>query len=145
MKYIPLFILIQLVSAVLFLPGVVLCGTMVLLKAYALVPNPTPLHPWNDANLYHWKARWMWIFDNEEDGLCPQWYSKENNRSLGWNIFIWVALRNYANNLRFVRGVSMVGRPLWLRTFTIRGEQYHIEAGWLNDGYPSFNFGPGPW
>jgi hypothetical protein len=145
-KYIPLFVLIQLASALLFLPGVLFCGAFTLAGAFVLKPNPTPLHPWNDPQLYHWRSRWMWIFDNAEDGLSPAWYLKANpRRSLRANIFIWSALRNYANNLRFVPGVSKVGRPIWLRAFTWRGQTHHIEAGWLDDGYPTMNIGPGPW
>jgi hypothetical protein len=147
MKYIPLFILIQLISIlVLFLPGVIFCGACILLKLYKLEPNPTPLHPYNDPNLYHWTPRWMWIWDNKEDGLSPVWYLKANpTRSLGWNFFIWTAFRNYANNWRFVPGVSKVGRPIFLRIFKWKGNIHHFEAGWLNDGYPTLNIGPGPW
>jgi hypothetical protein len=147
MKYIPLFILIQLISIlVLFPPGVVLCGICTLLKLYELRDNPTPLHPWNDLKIYRWTPRWMWIWDNREDGLSPVWYLKaHSNRPLRWNFFVWTAFRNYANNWRFVPGVSKVGRPIFSRKFTFRGKVMHFDAGWLTDGYPTLNVGYGPW
>jgi hypothetical protein len=146
-KYIPLFILIQIISIFgLFLPGVILCGLCTLLGLYELRDNPTPLHPWNDPKIYRWTPRWMWMWDNREDGLSPEWYLKAHpKRSLRWNFFIWTAFRNYANNFRFVPGVSKVGRPLFTRSFTFRGKLMHFDAGWLNDGYPTLNVGYGPW
>jgi hypothetical protein len=159
-KYIPLFILIQIISIFgLFLPGVILCGLCTFLRLYKSELNSTPLHPWNDPVLFRWSPRWMWMWDNREDGLSPEWYLKAHTaytfkilgrtfsikRSMRWNFFIWTAFRNYANNWRFVPGVSKVGRPIFTRSFTFRGKLMHFDAGWLNDGYPTLNVGYGPW
>jgi hypothetical protein len=93
-----------------------------------------------DGKQYHWQFSWMWIFDNEEDGLAAAWYlERHSNRPLALNIFIWTALRNFANNLRYVKGVSEVGRPLWLWT----NGKYYAKAGWLSDGYPAISAGSG--
>jgi hypothetical protein len=160
LRYILLFILIQIISIFgLFAPGVVLCGICTLFKLYELRDNPTPLHPWNDPKIYRWTPRWMWIWDNREDGLSPVWYLAAHpaytvkifgrtfsiKRTLRWNFFIWTAFRNYANNWRFVPGVSKVGRPIFSRAFTLRGKLRHFDAGWLPDGYPTLNIGLGPW
>jgi len=131
--YVMLFIELQLFSGLVLFPfGFILCGLMTMREAWVYVPNTTPVQPWNDRVLYHWKARWMWIFDNKEDGLCPEWYRTEyRERGFKSNVFRWTAIRNYANNFRFVWGVSGVGRPIWKRT--IGAHEY--QAGWNNSGY----------
>jgi hypothetical protein len=134
-KYTLLFVLIQLVSALLFLAGLPVCAVL----AYRGIAK-------QDANgAYHWPwAFWLW--DNAEDGTCPTWYRKAHpTRSDATNEFIWTALRNSVNNLRYVRGVSAKGRPLWLYNWTIRGKVFYFKAGWLSNGYPVLSAGAGKW
>lgn len=45
--------------------------------------------------------KWAWIWDNEEDGIYgPKWFNKgiHNFKSC----FLWSAIRNPANNMRFI-------------------------------------------
>lgn len=115
MKYIPLFILIQLVSLVLTLLGL----PIVLICLFH----------------YHHYAewpKWAWLWFNDEDGFGPK-------RGF-WNEFNWLAIRNSCNNLRYVRGVSKPGRPLWYWT---NGKHY-AKAGWeAGTGWPSLSAGSG--
>ncbi len=122
MKYIPLFVLIQLVSAVLFIVGLPVCAAC--------------------AFTGRW-PRWTWVWQNEEDGVIgPAWYNPGKTR---WLSFKWTALRNSVNNLRYVPRVSKVGRPLWIRNWTISGKVFYAKAGWLSNGYPVMSAGAGRW
>jgi hypothetical protein len=134
LKYIPLFILIQLVSAVLFVIGVPLCAALAYSKRWTY-----DIH----RDTYHWKGgRWTWLWDNQEDGTLPYWYALMYKwYSVPHAMFMWTALRNPVNNLRFVRGVSGVGRPLWRKTFVFRGKHLYVQAGWNNSGYPVLSGG----
>jgi hypothetical protein len=62
MKYIFLFITIQLVSFLLFLVGLPVCAVL----AYGNFAKA------DATGRYHWPWS-FWIWDNEEDGTCPKW------------------------------------------------------------------------
>lgn len=47
-----------------------------------------------------WRPKWAWLWGNEEDGVCPDYYLP--TRSLWLRRFSWSAVRNSVNNLRFV-------------------------------------------
>ncbi|MFI5397618.1 MAG: hypothetical protein ACHQ9S_18935 [Candidatus Binatia bacterium] len=131
MKYIPLFILIQLVSLVLTLVGIPICAAL----AYGNFSKP------GRRGLWHW-PKLFWLWDNEEDGVWCRWYRAAHpSWSVARQEFYWTAFRNPCNNLRFVWGVSANGRPLWRRTWLIRGTWYYAQAGWNGSGYPVFSAG----
>ena len=145
MKYLPLFILIQVVSVVLGFIG------LPIIAYYAYVHPQVRLakSPLTGKAILHFAHKWTWLWDNDEDGIDgggswnQQW-------SIGRRIFTWSALRNSVNNLRFVKrllwlpiSVSAVGRPLWYRTWTMFGKQFYAKAGWLSDGYPCCSAGAG--
>lgn len=122
MKYLPLFVLIQAVSTVLFFIGLPICAVC--------------------AYTGKWPA-WTWLWQNQEDGVMgPTWYNPTKSR---WKSFTWTALRNSVNNLRYVPGVSAKGRPLWIRNWTIHGKIFYAKAGWLSNGYPVLSAGAGQW
>lgn len=51
--------------------------------------------------------RWLWLWGNDQDGLCADWYHTDHmNRPWWLNAYIWSAWRNPANNLRFVRWLN---------------------------------------
>lgn len=140
MKYVPLFILIQLVSAVLTLMGVPICAVL----AYG---NFSDSQRWA---VWHW-PKWAWLWDNEEDGTAPFWYLEANPTwSFARAEFMWTALRNPCNNLRYVRGVSKVGRPLFYKTWIVpkgtlclSGREFYVKVGWLSNGFPCLSGGSG--
>lgn len=112
MKYIPLFILLQIVNIPLMVLGWFIC-----LLPYDLVP-------------------WLWGNDVDFQLLKTMTY---------WQRYVYIAWRNPVNNLRFVRGVSRVGRPLWRyewgvdNVFMFPG--YYAQAGWNNSGFPVLSAG----
>lgn len=137
MKYIPLFILIQLISAVLIVVGVPI------IAYYAYVhrivrPGYSTIGP--RKAILHFAHRWCWLWDNEEDGIDggggwnQQW-------SIGHQIFVWSAKRNPVNGLRTVSWVSAKGRPLWRKTWVMFGKHYYFQAGWNGSGYPVLSGG----
>lgn len=131
MKYIPLFILVQAVSLVLTVIGIPICAVL----AYSHYSDLGPDMKW------HWPA-WAWLWDNNEDGTMPWWYVRQNSDWSNAKLeFHWTALRNPCNNLRYVRGVSKVGRPLWRKTWTMFAKRYYFQAGWNGSGFPVLSGG----
>ena len=128
------FILIQLVSLVLTLLGIPICAAL----AYSGMSGP---HTVQGKILWHW-PKLFWLWDNDEDGVWCDWYRKSNPQ---WSVprqeFMWTALRNPCNNLRYVPGVSKVGRPLWRWTWIFRGTGYYAQAGWNGSGFPVLSAG----
>lgn len=129
MKWIALFIAIQIVALVLALVGIPIVGLLAYLRIWE---KPAIAAQW------HWASRAFWLWDNEIDGICAP-----GTTPTAWSAFYWSALRNPCNNLRFVPGVSKAGRPLWYRTWTLFGKQFYAKAGWLSDGYPALSAGAG--
>lgn len=129
MKYIPLFLAIQLVSLVLGIVGLPVCWFL----AYHT--------PWvkDSQGKWHWKYKWAWIYDNQEDGIAPAWYRTIHPEWRLERIAFYWSCRNSVNNLRYVPGVSKVGRPLWYWS----NGKYYAKAGWLSDGFPCLSAGAG--
>lgn len=127
LKYISLFVLIQLTSFVLNILGIIPVALAVALERTRVMPN----------GIIHFTDHFMWIWDNEEDGIegfLP--FSK-------WDEFDWSELRNPVANLRHVRGVSGVGRPMFYRTWVSFNKQFYVKAGWMSDGFPALSAGAG--
>jgi hypothetical protein len=141
-RYVALFVAIQLFGwVVLFVPGLFVCGALAALSEWSPAISPVTGHP-----IMVW-PRWAnWAWGNDEDGVIS---ARELEQHPTWGprlrAFWWTALRNSFNNLRFWPGVSGVGRPLWLKQFTWRGQIKHVKAGWMNDGWPTCGIGDGPW
>lgn len=102
-------------------------------------------------NLPQFKARWMWIFGNEEDGIdglrggdaAQFWWAKMTSAdSVRMRIFKWSARRNPINNLRYVPLLSprfhpdqieFVGGYIWQGVYArlvldFKGQRFSI--GW---------------
>lgn len=134
-----LFVLIQFASLVLTVAGIPVCGFLALCKLSSL----GPLLP-SGEQLWHWPA-WAWIWDNQEDGVDPMWYRDAHaNWPASLREFTWAALRNPVNNLRYVRGVSLKGRPLWRKTWGDRPGGWYAQAGWNSSGFPVLSAGRNP-
>ena len=127
MKYIALFLLIQAVSAVLTVIGWPVVAILALRRSWTVVG---PHLQWRGGRL-------TWIWSNEADGIVG---AGPLNR---WQAWYWSAWRNPCANLRYVPGVSKVGRPLWYRNWTIFGKQFYAKSGWLSDGFPCLSAGSG--
>jgi hypothetical protein len=124
-RYVALFALIQSVSFALMLVGFPICAALSALDSVTYKTSPV-----TGKRIAVWKPKIFWLWSNDEDGVDPAGYSTR------LEMFVWTAWRNSVNNLRFVRGISKVGRPLFYRTWTVRGQQYYVKAGWMSDGYP---------
>jgi hypothetical protein len=139
-KWILLFIAIQIVSLVLTVLGIPICAILALACAAttksARFPQPPAM-----AAIWGW-PRPFWLWSNDVDGVYGS-----GNPHTRWQAFAWTALRNPCNNLRFVPGVSKVGRPLWRVEWTIIDKRYYAQAGWNNSGFPVLSAGinVNPW
>lgn len=138
-SYIGLFITIQLVSLVLTGVGLLICA----LGAW-ITPNRATKSRVTGLPILSFN-KWFWLWSNDEDGIYPTWYARVNS---AWSyervIFVWTALRNPCNNLRFVPGVSNPGRPLYYRAGLIKGKPFYLKMGWeAKTGWPSLSAGSG--
>jgi hypothetical protein len=135
--------------AVLFVAGLFTCGAALACSAYALEPG---------RDTYHWTWKFMWVWDNAEDGICPAIYRIENNYSVQRGIFMWATLRNNVNNMArikylncaLVKGELQVAQCSWANwcrqgpyaggSIIIAGKSYGYGYGfipWMINGYPA--------
>jgi len=99
--FIPTYILFLIFRTVLILLGLVLIPPMALLNKYTTKVEVSKV---NGRNIINWKSKLMYIWSNDEDGIYagdeylgyPMWF----------RIIYWAAVRNPANNLRFVPYIS---------------------------------------
>lgn len=128
---IALFTGIQLVSGVLFIVGLPICAVLAMAAHYTSSTN------YNKTKWISKFPSWAWLWSNDEDGVTPPGYTSR------WGTFVWTALRNPVNNLRFVSGVSGQGRPLYYRSWLVKGKQYYFKCGWMSNGFPCLSGGAG--
>lgn len=83
-------------SAVLWVIGIPVCAWLAYTRNWS--PTYSYLHP--ERTIYTWPA-WAWIWSNDEDGVkgSKEWQETHSER---WGAFLWTAIRNPSNNLRFV-------------------------------------------
>jgi hypothetical protein len=77
---------------------------------------------------------WLWWNDDDYALIRDMTY---------WRRYVYIAWRNPVANLRHVPGVSKVGRPLYYRTWLVKGRQLYFKAGWMSNGYPALSAGAG--
>jgi hypothetical protein len=77
-----------------------------------------------------------WLWRNDDDTLMIFLMTR-------WREYVYLAWRNPVANLRHVPGVSGKGRPLYYRTWLVKGRQFYFKAGWMSDGYPALSGGSG--
>jgi len=87
-----------LLSAVLWVMGIAVCSWMAFGRNWTdAVSNKggRPIKVWN--------SKWAWLWSNDEDGVLGsvEWEEKYKARPR-WGAFVWTALRNPSNNLRYV-------------------------------------------
>lgn len=125
--FVLLYVVIQLVSLALLLIGIPICAWLAYSGRYRLGKDDKFHFPW-----------WAWIWDNAEDGVLPAAYRAAHPEwTIDEVVFHWTGLRNNCNNLRFVPGVSQVGRPLWQVTW----RKWYAQAGWNDRGWPVLSAG----
>lgn len=86
--------------------------------------------------------RWAWIWDNDAEGMMS-WMDEWPE--MCWNgkpysflsMFQWAAIRNPANNMRFIRGIAVylpdVKKSKWWGTYNVNDKDYKSESqgkGW---------------
>lgn len=117
-----------------------------------------PIALWCDAahtvdSLIHFTWKWMWLWDNAEDGICPVWYERAHPT---WGpirlAFTWSAIRNSVNNLQRVKwlnckpqftasgagwmlSVNKAGTNAWIRQGIYAGGQLTLLGKTFNYGY----------
>lgn len=67
----------------------------------------------------------LWLWGNDEDGYDPEWYAE---RQAHWSRFkrryVWAAIRNPTNNLRFIRRLHPAPRADKVRA--VRGDNWYL-------------------
>lgn len=69
---------------------------------------------------HQWEwPRTFWLWGNDEDGVLADPLYRMKKQREGWSLshiaFVWSGLRNSANNLRFVPGLTCIVRPSKVR------------------------------
>lgn len=87
-----------------------------------------------------WAWSWMnYLWGNPEDGVTGT--PAYNPTTSGWSAFTWSALRNYADNLKYV--YAEPGGPFYARNFTTPFAWY-VMVGYRNAaGLPTCSIGRG--
>ncbi len=96
----------------------------------------------------HWVNSWMWLWDNDEDGIDGDaisstggwknldWIKATNRWSVAKRIFIWSAWRNSVGNARWTRLFGMTVDPrqvhVWYPTeeMNLKLGPYLVRQGW---------------
>jgi hypothetical protein len=76
----------------------------------------------------------------------PKLWQNDDAVTLGmsrWQLYVYEGWRNPVSGLRNVPGVSGKGRPLYYRTWVLKGKQFYFKCGWMSDGLPCFSAGSG--
>lgn len=105
-----------------------------------------PLIAWQSGRLtvdeqrkLHFKARWMWLYDNREDGVDGRrggdpaqdwWMQRTKDRTLRERVFLWSALRNPVNNLRYVPIICPKFHPDQIGFYGTGDEPPDGQSGW---------------
>lgn len=118
--HIPAAILSITVCAVLRWVLVVLPGLF--LVPVAILFSQDKLSPVNPGRFIRTAPDWLWLWGNDQEGYIPSWYlqykgwAKQPYWMLYWHMYVWAAIRNPGNNLRFVR---------WLNPKAVREKLYY--------------------
>lgn len=117
----PLWLGYTVVSLVLDLIGIVILLPLSLGHSAILRYSKVYKAPRADgkpALVFAWKGSWLtWLWGNEEDGVNgAAWWA---NRTIGWplwlRMYVWSALRNPSNNIRFIPVINPVIDPTRIR------------------------------
>lgn len=107
----PLWLAYSAAGAVLWVVGVPLVGVLALFEAW----HPRPSRTYADGRIVQvWNGGWLtWLWGNEEDGVTGAvWYRRAHPE---WSArkcaFMWSALRNPSNNMRFIPGINPKIKP----------------------------------
>jgi len=150
--YIAVALVLQLVGLVILVP---LCLTRAWVhrdsRVYAADGTPRSLYPMAlPYNVAAWRGGWLtWLWGNEEDGVYgPLWWQHRTGTYLSpsggwrhklrvaWSAYRWSALRNPANNMRFIPWINpaivpahIQHIPVW--TWPATSPSYGSSLGWF--------------
>ena len=89
------------------------------------------------AGRWDWAPRWAWVWGNDEDGSAGRGLVPSS-----WRAFKWSALRNPANNLRFIAGFSRPEGPYKVWYFKAFGRPMYFHIGFApTKGWPVLSGG----
>lgn len=126
-SYIAVFAAVQLLSLGLALVGILPIAILATLKRWRIDPTILGGSGWRTSSFFNT------LYGNDEDGIFGPKGEFTGSR---WHAFYWSAIRNDVNNLRYVRGISGVGRPYSRWTWGATPGGFYIHAGWNASGFP---------
>lgn len=109
-------------------------GYVALFALIQLVNLPLTVMGWFLCALPYGLVPWLWANDDDDVQIVYMPY---------WQRYVYEAWRNPVANLRHVRGVSKIGRPLFYKSFVIYSKEFYVKLGWMSDGYPACSVGSG--
>lgn len=124
---IPLWIIVGLIHLLFILVGYPLIWWQ---SAYVVI---------DQKKMPQFRARWMWIYGNKEDGIDGLrggdqaqrwWLDLTRSMTVRQRIFAWSARRNHVNNLRYVPLLCPRFRPAWIGYMGTGDEPPDGQSGW---------------
>lgn len=112
----------EVLSGVLMLAGLILIPVAIAYRQW--VTSPLPMfdeygRPATQPRLITTAPSWLWLYGNDEDGFCPEWYRVLHPAWHPWRLmFMWAAIRNPVNNLRFIKALHPPQRAAEVRWAT---------------------------
>lgn len=133
----------QLVSLLAMLIGLPLLGVLCYMRGWeaaeqAYVPDWQHEAGLPPKAINRWKSSWInKIWGDDEDGVTGvSWYN-DNTMPSRWLAYRWIALRNNANNLRFV--FRNKGGPFY--RWVSKSGKWYFQAGYYDSGSPVLSAG----
>jgi hypothetical protein len=123
------------VFLVFAIPGVLIVAALAWSGVYAL--RPSRHFAGRSVTQFPW---WAWLWSNDEDGVdglrasaAAQiwWYQKTRDWSQAKRIFVWSALRNPVNHLRYVPVMTPKFHSGRIRFIGLDHEMQDGEGGWF--------------
>lgn len=128
------FIFVQLVELVAFIVG--LFVLLPLAATGAWYTRNSRYFPGRAVTVWR-GGKLTWIWGNEEDGVTGAPFYVVQHPNIHMRAYFWSALRNPANNLRFV--FQWKGGPFY--RWENKAKSFYAQAGWYSNGYPVLSLG----
>lgn len=126
------FALVQLIELVFLLAGLVLLAPLAATRCW--ITRESKYFPGRQVTA--WRGGWFtWAWCNDEDGVTGADFYRARFRDDRLCAYCWSALRNPANNLRFV--FKWIGGPF----YRWENGKFYAQAGWYPNGFPVLSAG----
>lgn len=126
--FVPIWLVFLLFRTALIILGLILIPLMAVFHKYTTIKEISII---NFREIINWKYKLMYVFSNQEDGILAGDELKEYPNWI--RIIYWSAIRNPANNLRFIKAFSLLIDPAKVKYL---GSSFKTLSGIKLTAYP---------